>query len=88
MLLIFTYKLNNKIFLYYNLKNYILNTTLINGVILIHPFYVYCTYIFMLLLYIFFKPNIIKKNLIYYFVNKQKNVYLKISFFALLLGSL
>ena len=65
---------------------FIINTNLINGVILIHPILTYLTYFLSIFLIILFKKNYIVKNKFFFNISYNLTIYLLFSFYALLLG--
>jgi len=83
---IYEYKYNLNFFRNIILLNYVANTNLINGVVLIHPILIYITYIILIVFIIFYKHNYnyIYKILINIRYNKYK-LFL-FSFTALFLG--
>lgn len=83
---IFIYKLFsinfNSLLLYDN----VVNTSLINGVVLIHPLLIYITYFLLINNFIFLKNNFYKINFIIFIFNKSILTILLSSFLALFLG--
>ena len=82
----FEYKYN--IFFLKNiiLLNFIANTTLINGVVLIHPLLIYLTYTLLIIFIIYYKYNFIFFNKILIRIKLHKNILFIFSFIALFLG--
>ena len=68
-----------------NFKN--INISLINGILLIHPFVMYFCYVLFLICTYFFLKNIKKKNNNILMIKKNNDILLKSSFISLLLGS-
>lgn len=67
-------------------RNYNLNTTLINGVVLIHPILVYITYILLIILTNIVYNNTKYMNYFFYLLKNSLNRLLFCSFIALFLG--
>lgn len=86
LFLFFIYKFNFYIYLVNVKGNFFKNVNLINGVVLIHPFYVYITYIILVIFIIFFYRNNQYCNKVFYFIKLNKFVLFMCSSFSLLLG--
>ena len=78
----------HQIFVYKNylITNYIANTTLINGVVLIHPLLIYLTYSIFILFIFIYNNNIKLINKVVFYVKKHKNKLFVFSLSALVLG--
>lgn len=83
---IFTYQsysfILNNLLLYSNS----INTSLINGVVLIHPILIYLTYFLLIVNFIFLKNNFYKVNFVIFIFRKSILIIVLCSFSALFLG--
>lgn len=73
------------------LKNLLLysnnvNTSLINGVVLIHPILIYLTYFLLIVNFMFLKNNFYKVNFVIFIFKKNILIIALCSFLALFLG--
>ena len=68
-------------------SDYFVNVNLINGLIIIHPIFMYITYVLFICVYFYFKKFNKKPNLLLKFIQSKKVFFNLFSFFALFLGS-
>lgn len=86
VLCIFVYQTNFNYWSWFLLYNNVVNTSLVNGVVLIHPILIYITYFVLIINFLILKNNFYKINFIIYTFSSSTLLLLVCSFLALFLG--